>query len=118
MAGNFRKLLVWQRSKALAVEVYRLTGLPPLERDFGLRDQLRRAAVSVCSNIAEGESRQTDKESAQFFFVSKGSLAEVSAQLEIAGEVHRLDPAVVSKLLRECEEVSAMLQALIEHRRR
>jgi four helix bundle protein len=118
MAGSFRKLLVWQRSKALAVEIYRLTGTSPFTRDFGLRDQLRRAAISVCSNIAEGESRQTDKESAQFFFVSKGSLAEVSAQLEIAGEVHPLDPAVVAKLLRECEEVSAMLQALIDHRRR
>lgn len=118
MAGNFRKLLVWQRSKALAVEIYRLTGQPPLERDFGLRDQMRRAAVSVCSNIAEGESRQTDKESAQFFFVAKGSLAEVSAQLEIAGEVHSLDPAAVGRVLRECDEISAMLQALIDHRRR
>jgi four helix bundle protein len=118
MAGSFRKLLVWQRSKAPAVAVCRLTGTAPLDRDFGLRDQLRRAAVSVCSNIAEGESRQTDKESAQFFFVGKGSLAEVSAQLEIASEVHLLDSAAVAGLLAECEEIGAMLQSLINHRRR
>lgn len=117
MSGSFRKLLVWQRSKALAVATYRLTNTPPLSQDFGLRDQMRRAAVSVCSNIAEGESRQTDRESAQFFFVAKGSLAELSAQLEIAAEVHGISPASVTAPLRECEEISAMLQALITHRR-
>jgi four helix bundle protein len=118
MAGAFRKLQVWQRSKALAVAVYRLTGQPPVAQDFGLRDQLRRAAVSVCSNIAEGEARQTDRESVQFFFIAKGSIAEISAQLEIAAEVHALSPELVSPLLQECEEISTMLQALIQHRRR
>jgi four helix bundle protein len=117
MSGGFRKLIVWQRRKALAVEIYRLTGASPLARDFGLRDQMRRAAVSVCSNIAEGEARQTDRESAQFFFVAKGSLAELSAQLEIASEVHALAPSLVFQPLRECKEIGAMLQALIAHRR-
>jgi four helix bundle protein len=117
MAGNFRKLLIWQRSKALAVAVYRLTADGPLGKDFGLRDQLRRAAVSVCSNIAEGDARRTDKESVQYFFIAKGSLAEVSAQLEIAAEVHPIEPATIADLLRECDELGAMLQALIDHRR-
>ena len=118
MAGSFRKLIVWQRSKALAVETYRLTNVGPLSRDFGLRDQMRRAAVSVCSNIAEGESRQTDRESAQFFFVATGSLAELATQFEIAAEVHEVPPDSLVVPLRECEEISAMLQSLIEHRRR
>jgi len=117
MNGGFRKLQVWQRSKALAVAIYRLTAATPLASDFGLRDQLRRAALSVCSNIAEGDTRQTDKESVQFFFIAKGSLAEISAQLEIALEVHSLPAATVAPLLQECEELSAMLQALIGHRR-
>jgi four helix bundle protein len=117
MAGTFRKLLIWQRSKALAVAVYRLTADGPLGKDFGLRDQLRRAAVSVCSNIAEGDARRTDKESVQYFFIAKGSLAEVSAQLEIAAEVHPIEPATIADLLRECDELGAMLQALIDHRR-
>jgi four helix bundle protein len=117
MSGGFRKILAWQRSKALAVAVYRLTGADPIAKDFGLRDQLRRAAVSVCSNIAEGDARQTDKESVQFFFVAKGSLAEVAAQLEIATEVYALKPSDIAPLLRECDEIAAMLHAIITHRR-
>jgi four helix bundle protein len=115
--GGFRKLLVWQRSKSLAVSVYRLTGAAPLATDFGLRDQLRRAAVSVCSNLAEGDARQTDKESVQFFYIAKGSLAEVSAQLEIAAEVYPLPVPVLSGLILECDEIGAMIQGLISHRR-
>jgi four helix bundle protein len=60
----------------------------------------------------------TDRESAQFFFVAKGSIAELSAQLEIAAEVHALTPSVISPLLAECEEISAMLLGLINHRRK
>ncbi len=117
MSQAFRQLQVWQRSKKLAVEIYRMTGRPPLASDFGLRDQLRRAAVSVCSNIAEGDTRQTGKETVQFFYIAKGSLAEVSAQLEIASEVYSLDQTQVATLLKECDELSAMLWALINHRR-
>ncbi|HWA10184.1 MAG TPA: four helix bundle protein [Opitutaceae bacterium] len=117
MGGGFRQLQVWQRGKALAVELYRLTSSGPFSSDFGLRDQLRRAAVSVCSNIAEGDARQTDRESVQFFFIAKGSLAELSAQLDIALEVHSLSFATVAPLLQECEAISAMLQAIITHRR-
>ena len=79
---------------------------------------MRRAAVSVCSNIAEGDARQTDRESVQFFFVAKGSLAELSAQIEIAAEVHALPKGEVQYMLRECDEIGAMLQALIDHRRK
>jgi len=118
MSGGFRKLVVWQRSKALAVAVYRLTDNPQMARDFSLRDQMRRSVVSVCSNIAEGDARQTDKESVQFFFIAKGSLAEISAQLEIAAVVHSLPPTEVDPLLLECDELAAMLQAIINHRRR
>jgi four helix bundle protein len=118
MAGGFRQLQVWQRSKALAVAIYRLTSTAPLSSDFGLRDQLRRAAVSVCSNIAEGDARQTDKESVQFFYIAKGSLAEISAQLDIALTVHSLPADIVDPLLDECEAISAMLQGIIIHRRK
>ena len=118
MSSGFRKLLVWQRSKALAVLIYRLTSCSPLSTDFALRDQLRRAAVSVCSNIAEGDARRTGKESVQFFFIAKGSLAEVSAQLEIAAEVYILPAEKIAPLQRECDELGAMLQGLIDHRRK
>ena len=73
--------------------------------------------MSVCSNLAEGDARQTDKESVQFFYIAKGSLAEVSAQLEIAAEVYPLPVSLVSNLIRECDEIGAMIQGLISHRR-
>jgi len=117
MPQTYRQLQVWHRSKVLAVSVYRITAAAPLGTDFGLRDQLRRASVSICSNIAEGDARQTDKESDQFFFIAKGSTAEVSAQLEIARELHPAIASYADDLIRECEEISAMLQALIKHRR-
>lgn len=117
MSQGFRKLACWQRAKALAVALYHFTNHGRLGRDFSLRDQMRRAAISVCSNLAEGDARQTNKEAVQFFFMAKGSLAELSAQLEIAAEVHALPPDEVQILTRECEEIAAMIRGLINHRR-
>ena len=117
MSQTYRQLQVWVRGKALAVTLYRLTAKPPLAADFGLRDQMRRAVVSVCSNIAEGDARQGAKENVQFFYIAKGSLAEVSAQLEIAAEIYPTCAGDIADLVRECDEISAMLQALINHRR-
>ena len=68
----------------MALEIYRLTPDGPLARDFGLRDQMRSSAVSVCSNIAEGNDRNSNKETARFLFIAKGSSAELMAQAEIA----------------------------------
>ncbi len=118
MSRAYRQLQVWMRSKALAVAVYRLTSKPPIALDFGLRDQIRRAAVSVCSNIAEGDARQGSKETVQFLYIAKGSLAEVSAQLEIAAEIHPALSGEIGRLIGECDEISAMLQSLINHRRK
>lgn len=117
MSQGFRNLACWQRAKALAVAIYRFTDQGPMARDFALRDQMRRAAVSVCSNLAEGDSRQTNKEAVQFFFVAKGSLAELSAQLDIALDVHGLSKDEVEKLTRESEEIAAMIRGLINHRK-
>ena len=69
--GGFRDLRVWQRAKVLAVSVYRLTEEGRLAKDFGLRDQMQRAAVSVCSNIAEGDERGSDRDSVRFFTLPK-----------------------------------------------
>ncbi|MSU45607.1 MAG: four helix bundle protein [Lacunisphaera sp.] len=116
MSQGFRNLQAWQRSKALAVAVYRLTDSPPFARDFALRDQMRRAVISACSNLAEGDARQTDRESIQFFFIAKGSLAELSAQLDVAQEVHTLDQDVIRNLTAESEEIAAMIRGIIKHR--
>jgi four helix bundle protein len=64
---GFRELIVWQKAKDLAVTIYRVSEEGALSRDYGLRDQIRRSAVSVASNLAEGDERDTDKESVRFF---------------------------------------------------
>jgi four helix bundle protein len=72
LVGNFRELRVWQRSKDLAVFIYSVTGDGAFLKDFGLRDQIRRAGVSIASNIAEGDELNTNKQAVHFFFIAKG----------------------------------------------
>lgn len=115
---GFRSLLVWQKSKDLAVEVYKLTGQEPFRRDYGLADQMRRAAVSVPSNIAEGDERGTDKDSIRFFYIAKGSLAELSTQLEIAAAIGYIAISEWQTHNATCSEVGKMLGALIKARSR
>jgi four helix bundle protein len=87
---SYRDLLVWQKSMALAKEVYKITaGFPPEEK-FGLISQMRRAAVSVPSNIAEGQARNTTGEFVQFISHAEGSLAELDTQLSLAVELNFL----------------------------
>ena len=114
---GFKSLIVWQRAKNLAVAIYKITEGGSLARDFGLRDQMRRAAVSIPSNIAEGDERDTDKEAIRFFYIAKGSLAELITQVEIAVEVGYLTSSQVEELAMESEKIAKMLGALIKARR-
>ncbi len=116
--GGFKDLRVWQRSKDLAVAIYKTTEEGSLARDFGLRNQMRQASVSVCSNVAEGDERNTDKDAVRFFYMAKGSLAELMTQLEIAGEVGYLDSDNMVHFEGECREIGKMLGALIKARER
>jgi len=88
--GNFQKLNVWQRAKELAVFLYKLTGKGTFAKDWGLRDQIRRAAVSIPSNVAEGDELNTDRQSIKFFYIAKGSSAELLTQIIIAHEIDYL----------------------------
>lgn len=88
---GFKDLIVWQKAKNLAVIVYRASEGGALGRDFGLRDQIRRSAVSIASNLSEGDERATDKESVRFFYIAKGSLAELRTQIQIAYEIGHLE---------------------------
>ncbi|MFM8789986.1 MAG: four helix bundle protein, partial [Chthoniobacterales bacterium] len=108
---------VWQRAKGLAVNVYAVVKKSPgLAKDFGLRDQMQRAAVSVCSNIAEGDERDTDKEAVRCFYIAKGSVAELITQLEIAKDARLIKAGPADQLIKEAEEIGAMLGALIKAR--
>ena len=114
--GGFKSLLVWQKAQDLAVAIYRATQESPLSRDFGLRDQMRRAAVSVSSNIAEGDERDTDKDAIRFLFIAKGSVAELRSQLDLAVRIGSLDAETGSALEAQAEEVAKMLRGLIKAR--
>ena len=114
--GNFKELKVWQSSKDLAVEIYKLTDQGKFGHDFGLRDQMRRSSVSVPSNIAEGDDLDTDKQSIRYFYISKGSLAELRTQLIICLEVGYIPNEKYEELELKCDNISAMLSKLIRYR--
>lgn len=111
-----RTLVVWQKAKALATDIYRLTAGGSIRRDFSLRDQLRRSAVSVPSNIAERDERRSDRDSVRFFLIAKGSLAELATQLEIARDVGYFTGAEVEPFISQCVELGKMLGALVRAR--
>ncbi len=115
MAG-FKELKVWQSAKELAVRIYRITQEGPFSGDFGLQDQIRRAAVSVPSNIAEGDERGTNKEAVRFFYIAKGSLAELQTQLVIAHEIGYISLEIVRDLDEKCQTLGKMLGSLIKAR--
>ena len=114
--GNFKDLKVWHKAKELAVHIYRVTQNGKISKDFGLRDQIRRAAVSIASNIAEGDESGSDKMSIRHFNIAKGSSAELYTQLLIINELEYLEPSVISDLIAECESISGMLFNLIKSR--
>ena len=113
---GYRSLVVWQKGKDLATDVYQLTNSESIKRDFSLVDQMRRSAVSVPSNIAEGDERKSDKDSVRFFHIAKGSLAELATQLEIANAVGYFTTAQIEPLIVQCAELGKMLGALIRAR--
>src|SRR3954466_4643109 len=111
--GNFRQLSVWQRCHLLAVKVHQLTtGFPLIER-YGLAAQMRRAAVSVISNIAEGCGRQSDRELAYFLRIARGSVRELECQLLLARDLGYIEGATGTDLNGSCDEISRMLTGLI-----
>ncbi|HZQ69983.1 MAG TPA: four helix bundle protein [Terriglobales bacterium] len=114
MARSYRELLVWQKAKALAVMVYRDTGLFPKAELYGLTSQMRRSAVSVPSNIAEGQGRLTPGEFQQFLGHARGSLLELDTQLAIAHDLGYFSDAVHSKLDQEAYQVLGLLNRLLE----
>ncbi len=114
--GGFKELRVWQKSKELAIEIYKITNAVGFKNDFSLRDQIRRAVVSIPSNIAEGDERETDREAVRFFYIAKGSSAEVLTQVIIAHEIGYFNKDTFEQIEQKCMEVSGMLSKLISSR--
>jgi len=114
--GNFKKLNVWQLAKDLAVKIYKLTQTSTFSKDYGLKDQIQRSAVSIPSNIAEGDNLDTDKQSIRHFFIARGSTAELRTQLIISLEIGYITKEEFELFDSDCDKISAMLTTLIKHR--
>ena len=109
---GYRNLVAYIKASEVRRRVYRLIRKFPKEEQFALCSQMRRAAVSIPSNIAEGQGRDTMKEFNRFLSVARGSLRELSTQLEICERVHYMDQSQTSKASSLIEEIDKMLNAL------
>ena len=110
---SFKDLIVWQRSMDFAVTIYGITQKLPPSEQFGLTSQLRRAAVSIPSNIAEGYGRQSTGNYRQFLSISRGSLMEIETQIEICQRLKYLAQSDSENIFKEITEISKMLTSLI-----
>ena len=111
---GYRDLIVWQRAMALVPVVYRLVRKLPKEENWALSDQIRRAAISVPANIAEGQARQHKMEFVQYLAIARGSLAELDALLQTASNLEYIQPDDLGVTERLITEVRRLLQGLIQ----
>jgi len=110
---NHKDLILWQKSMAMAAHVHRLTRSFPRHEIFGLTSQIRRAAVSVPSNVAEGAARRTTREFIAFLHIARGSFAELETQLMLSREIGYLTDRDLAPVLARLDEVGRLLNAVI-----
>lgn len=111
---HYRDLLVWQKAMQLAKEIYRSSAAFPKSEMFGLQSQIRRAAVSIPSNIAEGHGRLSDRVFRVFLAQARGSLCELETQIELSRDLGYLLEGNTGELLTDCNELARMLNGLIK----
>ena len=112
MTQGYRDLVVWQQAMDVAVETYRLTSSFPKEEMFGLTSQMRRAAVSIASNIAEGEGRKSKNEFSHFLGIALGSKSELETQLILSERVNLLKTTDTEPIKKSLDDIGKMLTAL------
>lgn len=112
MGKGFRDLKVWQRSMRLVTDIYQATADFPSEEKYGLTSQLRRAAVSIPANIAEGSGRETTRDNLRFLSIAQGSIAEVETLLEISIDLGLLTNDTIESTFIELQEIARMLRGL------
>lgn len=106
---RFKELEIWKRSRSFCVMIYAVTSKFPLSEKFGLTNQLRRASISIPSNIAEGSSRDSNKDFIRFLRMAIGSSYEIETQLLIANDLHFLSKKDLEKLIKELEIIIKMI---------
>ena len=115
---SYRELIAWQKAMDLVVQVYEMTRTFPREEIYGLTSQLRRAAVSIPSNIAEGQGRRSSKEFVRFLGIAYGSLQETETQIILATRLGYLEAVQEAQVLEQCAEVGKLLNGLTNALRR
>ena len=111
---NHKELLVWQKAMQLVVDVYNLIRLLPKEETYGLSDQMRRAAISIPSNVAEGNARSSQKDMVHFLYIAQGSRAELETQLELCELIGYISKERLEPVLMQTQEIGRMLSGLIK----
>ena len=113
--NSFEEINSWQKARALNKKIYLITEGDSFRRDFDLARQIRRASVSISSNIAEGFERNTDKEFAHFLYIAKGSASEVRSQLYLAFDLDYISLEAFNEMLLEITEISRLLSGFIKY---
>lgn len=111
--SDFKQLTVWQRAMDLTIDIYETIKILPKEERFGLSDQMRRSVVSIPSNIAEGQARNSVKEFKHFLSIARGSVAELKTQLIICERLNYIEKSTVTQLIQGASEIDRMLCALM-----
>ena len=112
MIRDYRDLLIWQRAMKLVTAIYNATASFPPAEMYGLASQIRRSAVSVPSNIAEGHARESEGDFRRFLAIARGSLAELQTQLLLCGELGYLEDEAVATLFSSSEELARMIRGM------
>lgn len=115
--SKFEEIQAWQKAKDLTLQIYKITSEEKFARDFGLRDQIRRASVSIMANIAEGHGRRTNVEFANFLNIARGSAAEVQSHLHIAFGLNYINQKEFDELYQMLTEISRMTLSLAQYLR-
>ena len=115
--SSLSNFVTWQKSVRLAADVIKLTHRTSLNRHLWACDQLRRAALSVPSNIAEGYERRAEKDTERFYLIAKGSCAEVLTQITVAQLANLLSPQEATPVLAQCEEILRLIAGVLKARR-
>ena len=113
--SRFEEIEAWQNARELTKRIYQLSALGEFSRDFGLRDQIRRAAVSIMSNIAEGFESQTQSLFIKYLGIAKASAGEVRSQLYIASDLGYLSPEELRNTINLAEKVSRLIYGFVKY---
>jgi len=113
--NSFEEIIAWQRARELNLELYLVTGQGNFSKDHGLRDQIRRASISITSNIAEGFERETTKEFIRFLYIAKASSGEFRSQLYLASDLNYISKDEFERLNLKVSEISKLIGGLIKY---